>query len=291
MTEEENGQGQLSAEDDLEQTVLRFVMQSPPEEENEVFKALETIVGPEADIARFKPDHFRQLNLEKYIVVELPSSSSKMLITPYGEIDETHYFDPKTKQQITFDHATRTVENVEAVEDTDSEFEPLRKAVEDALDTYVSSNYSDATYGVYHTVEDGDKNLLAVCINSTQAKHSAMWGGRWKSTWLIELADGKCAVDGKVEIEAHFYEAGNISFKCPKEFQATVNLQDDEKAFAKSVITVIQNSEAKLINEIDDCFVRLKDSTFKNLRRKLPISRTLINWDTFALQGNIGKAN
>ena len=28
-----------------------------------------------------------------------------MLLTPFGEKDETHYIDPHTKQVITYDHA------------------------------------------------------------------------------------------------------------------------------------------------------------------------------------------
>ena len=41
---------------------------------------------------------------------------------------------------------------------------------------------------------------------------------------MVILEGEKCPIKGEVEIEAHFYEAGNVSFKSTKQFDGSVTL-------------------------------------------------------------------
>lgn len=53
-------------------------------------------------------------------------------------------------------------------------------------------------------------------------------------------------------------------------------------------MVLVRAEEEKYQLEIEESFHRLSETSFRALRMKLPRSKQLINWEVFALQGNIG---
>ena len=127
---------------------------------------------------------------------------------------------------------------MEPIEEEEEPTEPLREAVDEKVRKYVAERYSTATSGAFLTEQDDGTGAIAVCINSTITKPASFWfasflsfllycyprGGRWKSAWIVILEGEKCPIKASIDVEVHFYEAGNVAFKCHKDFEASVTL-------------------------------------------------------------------
>ncbi|KAH7817626.1 F-actin capping protein, alpha subunit [Monocercomonoides exilis] len=285
MTEEEQP---IDEETDFQETIGRFILSSPPQEENDVYQALETIVGDSKDLSPLKEQYFHQRHIEQYQVVTIPETKEKMLICQFGELDDTHYLDPRGKRIITYDHSTKTVTDVQPLEEeSTAEHEPLRKAIDDAITKYVSDHFPDGVCSVFASDSDDGGKAIIICINSTKVNPKSMWGGQWKSTWILELSEDKHQLSGEMSVAAHFFEAGNVHLNTEDRAERKINASENLAQIAKDVKNAIISEEQKFQQSIDESFIRLAESSFRALRMKLPRSKTKINWDVFALQGNM----
>ena len=127
---------------------------------------------------------------------------------------------------------------MEPIEEEEEPTEPLREAVDEKVRKYVSERYFTGSSGAFLTEQEDGTGAIAVCINSTLTKPASFWfdpflffsyyylprGGRWKSAWIVILEGEKCPIKASVDVEVHFYEAGNVAFKCHREFEASVTL-------------------------------------------------------------------
>ncbi|KAK2942806.1 putative F-actin-capping protein subunit alpha [Blattamonas nauphoetae] len=279
---------QIDEETDFQETIGRFILASPPGEENDVFHSLETIVGPSKDISGLKETYFHQLNSEQLFVATIPGTSEKCLIAPFGEIDETHYLDPKGSRLLTFDHVSQKVtETRELSEDELPPHDAIRKVMEKYVDGYVLAHFPQGVSAVYASNSPDGGEALVICINSTIVKPTSMWGGRFKSTWVVELKPGNATVNGQYEFFTHFFEAGNVHLHSQDTAELSIPHGDDNEAFCKAVVVKIMEHESKFQMSVDDSFLRLSETSFKQLRMQLPRSKTTINWETLQFQGKI----
>jgi capping protein alpha len=60
-------------------------------------------------------------------------------------------------------------------------------------------------------------------------------------------------------------------------------LQSPEEC-AVSITNIIRHHESEYLSSLEESYMNLSDATFKDLRRKLPVTRTLFPWhNTLAL--------
>ncbi|KAJ3306482.1 F-actin-capping protein [Kappamyces sp. JEL0829] len=81
----------------------------------------------------------------------------------------------------------------------------------------------------------------------------------------------------RARLMVHYYEDGNVQLNSTKEFAAN-DLPKDAHDLAATVIKIIQKSDAMFQTAINNSFADSGVSTFKNLRRALPVTRTKIEW-------------
>jgi len=259
------------SQDDLVEHANRFLLASPPGEFMEVVTDVRALLPNENMINESAPRTFREYNTEQMIQVESPGHPHKVLITKYGEVADGEFLDPKGNQVILFDHIKQSVTGQRGINsgETDSGLESLRVAFEKAAFNYVTDHYPHGTTTVY-----GKDGKIVICISAARFNPNNFWNGRWRSVWTFH--DGE--LQAHFKIIAHYYENGNVQLNTDTTQTTKISESGNPDAVAKAAITAIAKVEQNFQSALDTSYATMGDTTFKALRRPLPITRTRIDW-------------
>ncbi|RWW75467.1 hypothetical protein BHE74_00016511 [Ensete ventricosum] len=98
-------------------------------------------------------------------------------------------------------------------------------------------------------------------------------------------------IKGKIQVGAHYFEEGNVQLDAKFECKDSTIFQSPEDS-AVSITNIIRHHETEYLASLEASYVNLPDTTFKDLRRKLPVTRTLFPWQNtmqFSLTRDITK--
>jgi len=272
------------SEEEIIEIANNFLLMSPPGEFMEVVTDVRALLPNESLINESAPKTFREYNTEQMIQVESPGHNHKVLITRYGEVSDGEYLDPKGNQVITFDHIKQEVTGKRSIEsgELDSSVENLRAAFERAAFDYVSQHYPHGTTTVY-----GKDGQIIVCISSARFNPQNFWNGRWRSVWTFSNGE----LVGHFKIVIHYYEDGNVQLNTDTTQKTTVSESGNADAIATAAIKAITKVEQNYQAALDSSYQTMGDTTFKALRRALPITRTKIDWNkikNYKVGGDLG---
>jgi len=122
-----------------------------------------------------------------------------------------------------------------------------------------------------------DKFLSFFLISSALFNPDNFYNGRWRSTYHITINGGQASIKGNIRVNVHFYEEGNVQLVSSVQKEENVPAQNPE-AFAKAAVDAILKIEQDFHNSLDNHYDTMSNTTFKALRRALPVSRTTVNW-------------
>ncbi|TPX43084.1 hypothetical protein SeMB42_g02735 [Synchytrium endobioticum] len=248
-----------------------FLLDSPPGEVNDVFNDIRTLVSDDASLQEGIGSAFEAYNTEQLTTATIPGVNHPVIISKYGEKPGRVYQDPRSGYSFTFDHIQRTVGDVTRDSpDTNS----YRLAMDDALQQYVSQHYPDGACAVYHVPSTG---YLHLAIVDSRYNPNNFWNGRWRSCYAIAMGGNE--LRGLLKLQVHYYEDGNVQLNTEKEIVADVASGNDERTFANGVIKQILKIENDFQSVLNENYAQLSDSTFKALRRALPVTRNRIDWN------------
>jgi len=270
--------GDVSKEEIVE-IVTGFLLNSPPGEFMEVVTDIRGLLSDESIINDTAPSTFREYNTDQMLQVPSPGGNHKVLITKFGEVSPGEYLDPRGNQVISFDHIRQEVTGSRPISgELDSGVEPFRAAFDDAVLRYVQEHYLNGTSTVYGK-RDGRNNIVTVCISSAKFNPNNFWNGRWRSVWTCKFGSGgPVEITGRLRVNVHYYEDGNVQLTTDTPKTLNVNGGNDAKSLADAVAKAIEKAEADYHSKLELSYNTMGDTTFKALRRVLPITRQKIDW-------------
>jgi len=270
--------GDAVTQEEIVEIVTGFLLNSPPGEFMEVVTDVRGLLSDESIINASAPATFREYNTDQMLQVQSPAGH-KFLITKFGEVDRGNYLDPRGKKVVAFDHIRQEVTGSRSIKnELDSSIENWRSAIDEIAARYTVDHYVNGTSTVY-AKKEGSNVVVTICISSAKFQPNNFWNGRWRSVWTVKFGTkgGQATLTGKIRVNVHYYEDGNVQLttNTPKQVQAGGN---DPKSMASSVIKAIAAAEHDYQARLEHSYVTMSDTTFKALRRVLPITRVKIDW-------------
>jgi len=280
--------------EDIVEIVTGFLLNSPPGEFIEVVTDVRGLIPNESLLNSSAPATFRAYNTDQFMEVQAPGGSHKVLITSDGEINNNEYLDPRGNQVIQFDHIRQeaTGSRPTSIGELDSGVEDLRSAFDTAAQAYVTEHYQAGAVTVYGKKEGGG-SVITICLSSYKFNPSNYWNGRWRSKWTCKVSGSNITLNGQIRVNVHYYEDGNVQLTTDTAKSLTATGGSGAQATATAAINAIKKSEQDCHNKLEGSYTTLSDTTFKALRRVLPVTRNKIDWpkiQAYKVGGDLGKS-
>ncbi|KAK8946758.1 F-actin-capping protein subunit alpha [Platanthera zijinensis] len=264
-----------------------FLANAPTGEIQYVAKDVRLLMGDDRLYDMAAAEAFPLFNKDHLVVLEMPGRSGDVIISTFGEIDGANFFDPRTAQVATVDHVKQVCTNVRPANDDElpsAYIEEFRFALDAELCKYVVDTYPKGTCAVYCTrgkdVDGPGADFdFAVVISASRTSPQNFCNGSWRSIWTLEFKDDLQVVEvkGNMQVVAHYFEEGNVQLNTKHECRNSTIFQSPEDC-AASISNIILHHETEYMASIEESYSHLPDTTFKDLRRKLPVTRTLFPW-------------
>jgi capping protein alpha len=265
------------SEEEKVRIVSDFIYHSPPGEFNEVFNDVRILSNNDAVLKEGVSRALTKYNKEQLTPVKIENSQYQVLITEHNDLGECRFFDPRSKKSFKYDHLRMEASEYEVWE-AEPNTESWRSSIEKEMDSYLLRHYVSGVSSVFARKES-DNFVVIACIESHKFQSIKYFNGRWRSQWVISIGNSKVYVKGTLKVQVHYFEDGNVQLVCSKEVQEEELPISTEELTAEEVLKHIENEENAYQLAIYECYQTMSDTTFKALRRQLPVTRTKIDWN------------
>jgi len=244
-----------------------FLLNSPPGEFNDVFNDIRVLIGNDQLLQRGVSKVFEQYNTEQFTPVDVPNQSHKVIVSKFNQIDSSRYFDPRSNTAFAFDHLRQVASDSQPHSGANH---PQRKALDDAFQEYINEHFATGVVSV--TPHEGN---LAVCVVANKYSPRNYWNGRWRSQWIVEISGDQAKAKGLLRAQVHYYEDGNVQLNSEKTVEVTASGSD----IAGKIVQAVKKAEIEYQTALNDSYGQLSNTTFKALRRALPITGSKLDWN------------
>jgi len=261
-----------------------FIMSSPTGEIDSVLTDVKKLINDEVsldDAATAKV--LRAYNCEQMVAAKDPDGDGNVIVSAHGQVADDQYVDPSTGRVLRFDHKKRAfLEVTEKKQVLGAAVGGYRDAVDKHVKQYVTGAYKGekCTVGVYGT----DKGSLTICLSAANINLGNFWTGGWRATYLLDVSSrGAKQLKGTIKVNVHYFEDGNVQLHSTIEQDAKIDVGGEDDT-GKEVAAAINKIETDFQSNLEEMYVNMHRSTFKAMRRFLPINRQPMNWNVAAHQ-------
>uniref|UniRef100_A0A1I7Z6E2 F-actin-capping protein subunit alpha n=1 Tax=Steinernema glaseri TaxID=37863 RepID=A0A1I7Z6E2_9BILA len=256
-----------------------FIMHAPPGEFNDVFNDVRILLDNDELLKEKCGPAITKHYKNNFAPVQLEGTGEPTLMTPFNELPDGRFFDPKSEKVFRYDFLKKEAFEIENATPAhiDQALEPWRIALQEELDDYLYQHYLKSGVGTVFA----HKGAIVLCIESHQFQPKNYWNGMWRSQWTIPVSEDKSTeieLQGVVKMQVHYYEEGNVQLISNKKMTAKYTFSNNIKNTAKLIMSSICDQETLYQTAVQENYVNLSDTTFKALRRQLPVTRTKLDW-------------
>jgi len=257
--------------------VTDFILHAPPGEFREVVNDVRLLLNNDTLLKEQASSVFAQYSKDQLTPVRLDGAEQQSLITEYNELGSNRYHDPRTRQSFKYDHLREEATEYQSWT-PDPVSEPWRSALEEVWTKYCADHYHNGISAVFGFSQNGQITLTA-CIEDHQFQPKNYWNGRWRSVWSLSFSpSGNAELRGTIKVQVHYYEDGNVQLVSCKEIKEPLVITS-EKQIAEEIKQIVEEAENEYQIAISENYQTMSDTTFKALRRPLPVTRSKIEWN------------
>ncbi|SSD60910.1 related to F-actin-capping protein subunit alpha [Saccharomycodes ludwigii] len=257
---------------DFQKITANLINQCLPGEIKHAYNDILTIVGPNAKQELLYS--VEQYNIDNFVPIKV--QDTPVIISKYNKQGSKY-----------IDYQNSLIFSVDPIELVGLDIEPYQEkedinvselaSLYESLKMHVSKKFApEVTTIAVHPVAD---KRFALIVSCTKYNPSNFWNGNWKSCYIYDT-DSKL-MEGEAAVNVHYFEDGNVKFNSSKTLDQ-VQTSDD-------YIKVIESFELEFENEMQSSFNNLNELGFKSLRRRLPVTRSKINWGRAIGNYRLGK--
>ncbi len=123
--------------------------------------------------------------------------------------------------------------------------------------------------------------FVSIAIAAERLSLPNFWVGKWASQWKVNPVTA--TISGSVHVTTHYYENGNVQLHCAKQFAETaLPGAHDAASVAAAAVRFVAEQEDAMQTALAARIVQMSSDSFKDMRRRLPLSGTKMNWHTTA---------
>jgi len=90
---------------------------------------------------------------------------------------------------------------------------------------------------------------------------------------------------GLLRAHVHYYEDGNVQLNSEKEVTVSTMTATSPRAIAEAMVKHMSQMEGIYQSALNESYNELSDTTFKGLRRALPVTRNKLDWNKVSTSG------
>lgn len=198
----------------------------------------------------------------------------QVLISSYNKLPSSNrYYDTQSSTSFEFDQTTSKPSAPQSYTH-DTRHADLIQSLLKSLSAHFAEHYPPTSSAAYTVCATPDDSKIAILISTTKSSPKNFISGRWRSEFLYDPSPN--TLSGNVKVNVHYYEDGNVALSTSKDF-AGIAVEGDSAA--SNIVRKIAAIEKQYQEEVNRTLVGMNETSFKALRRQLPVTRQKVEWE------------